>query len=136
MDLRPWRQNNIWKLLRNDSGVILDLLEITLERISDQKVNIWNMFLDTNSPNCKIAKFQNLVFKSQHLVMNPGQGPCLKCAPGQDSIKDSSIIKSCYLRRRVMAFQNSMLAFWADSGWGKTLARFAIRRPRINLRIF
>ena len=51
MDFGPWRQNNIWKLLQNDSGVILESLEINLERFSDQKVNIWNIVLYINSEN-------------------------------------------------------------------------------------
>ena len=52
-----------------------------------------------------MKKSQNL-FKSQHLGMNPGQGPALKCAPGHDSIKDSSIIKSYCLKSGVMDKQN------------------------------
>ena len=43
--------------------------------------------------------------------MNPGQGPHLKCAPGQDSIKDSSIIKSYWHGRGVMPFQNRHIWF-------------------------
>ena len=35
-------------------------------------------------------------------VRNPGQGPALKCAPGHDSIKDSSIIKKHWLKIEVM----------------------------------
>ena len=99
-------------------------MEIDLEPLFDQHVNIGNVSLDTNS---EMTKNSNLIFKSQHLVMNQAQGPCLKCAPGHDSIKDSSIIKSYYLRRRVMAFQNPIFAFWAKSGWGQILNRFAIR---------
>ena len=56
MELGPWRQNNIWKLTRNDSGVILDLLEIHLEPFFSQKVNIWNIYLDINSENDKKLK--------------------------------------------------------------------------------
>ena len=29
-----------------------------------------------------------MIFKSQHLVINPGQGPPLKCAPGHGSMED------------------------------------------------
>ena len=87
----PWRVNILWKLLRNYSGVILELLEINLGSFSNQKVNIWNSFLYMSSEK---GKNKNLIFKSHHLVMNPGQGPHLKCAPGQDSVKDSNIIKS------------------------------------------
>ena len=43
--------------------------------------------------------------------MNPCQGPALKCAPGQDSIKDSSIIKSYWHGRGVMPFQNRHIWF-------------------------
>ena len=35
-----------------------------------------------------MKKSQNLMFKSQHLVMNRGQGPALKCAPGLESMAD------------------------------------------------
>ena len=85
--------------LRSD----FELLEIDLEPFFDQKVNIWNMFSWYIFENCKNS---NLIFKSQHLVMNPGQGPCLECAPGHDSIKDSSIIKSYCLKSGVMDKQN------------------------------
>ena len=46
-----WRVNIIWKLLWNDSGVILELLEIDLEPGFNQKVNIWNISLYINSEN-------------------------------------------------------------------------------------
>ena len=74
-----------------------------LEPLFDQQVSFWNISLDIKSEN---GKNSNLIFKSQHLVMNPGQGPTLKCAPGHDSIKDSSIIKSHCLKSGVMDFQN------------------------------
>ena len=80
-----------------------DLFEIDLEPCFDQKVNILNISLDISSEN---GKHLNMILKSQHLVMNPGQGPALKFAPGEDSIKDSSIIKSYCLNRGVMVFQN------------------------------
>ena len=99
-------------------------LEIELEPIFNHKVNILTISLDINSGNDKNS---NMIFKSQHLVMNPGQGPLLKRAPGQDSIKDSSIIRSYYRRRRVMAFQNLIFRFGAKSGWGQFLNRFALR---------
>ena len=91
MDSGPWRRNIIWKLLRNNFGMLVDLLELRPESFLDVKVNIWNTFLNINFPN---TKNQYLNFKSQHIVINPDQGPPLKCAPGQDSIKDSSIIKN------------------------------------------
>ena len=61
------------------------MLEMDLEPFFDQKVNILNISLDINYENCKNS---NLIFKSQHLVMNPGQGPALKCAPGLESMTD------------------------------------------------
>ena len=78
-------------------------MEIDLERFFAQKVNILNISLDINSENVKNS---NLTFKSQHLVINPDQGPPLKCAPGQDSIKDSSIIKNHCPKIGVMDNQN------------------------------
>ena len=84
-----------------------------LEPFFDQKVNILNISLDIN--NCKNS---NLIFKSQHLVMNPGQGPALKCAPGHDSIKDSSIIKSYWSKSGVMDKQNIKTVIWDIWGWG------------------
>ena len=83
-----------------------------------------------------MVKNQNLIFKSHHLVMNPGQGPLLKCAPGQDSIKDSSIIKNHCPKIGVMDNQNMIFWFGPKSGWGQILNRFAIHWPRTNLRIF
>ena len=53
-----------------------------------------------------MVKNQNLIFKSQHLVMSPGQRLRLKCAPGQDSIEDSSIMKSYCPKSGVMDEQN------------------------------
>ena len=136
-DLGPWRQNNMWKLLRNDSGVILNYWTLIWNHFSIKKsifgIYIWNMSLDINS---KDDNNSNLIFKSQHLVINPGQGPALKCAPGQDSIKDSSIIKSYWLKSGVMDKQNLISWFGAKSGWGQILNRFTIRWPRTDLRIF
>ena len=80
-----------------------DLLEIHPEPFLVEKVNICNIFLNIIS---KSNKSSNLIFKSQHLVINPGQGPRSKCAPGQDSIKDSSIIKSYCLKIGVADIQN------------------------------
>ena len=45
-------------------------------------------------------------FNSHHLVINPDPGPALKCAPGHDSIKDSSMIKSYWLKVGLVHFQN------------------------------
>ena len=83
--------------------MIFDLLEINPGAFLGEKVHIWNIFLNIISKNNKSS---DLIFKSQHLVINPGQGPLLKCAPGQDSIKDSSIIKSYCLKIGVADIQN------------------------------
>ena len=50
--------------------------------------------------------------------MNPGQGPALKCAPGHDSIKDSSIIKSHCPKSGVMDKQHIKTEIWGIWGWG------------------
>ena len=67
------------------------------------KVTILSIYLIINSPNEKMSLFN---LKSHHLVINPGPGPALKCAPGHDSIKDSSIIKSYWLEVGLVHFQN------------------------------
>ena len=103
MDSGPWRQNIIWKLLWNNFGMIVNLLEIRPEPFLDVKFNIWNTSLNINFPN---NENQHLTFKSQHIVINLDQGPPLKCAPGQDSIKDSSIIKNHCPKIGVMDNQN------------------------------
>ena len=63
--------------------------------------------LDINSQN---KKTQNPNFKSQHLATNPSPGPSLKCAPGHESIEDSIIIKSYWLKSGVV--QNQNRHFW------------------------
>ena len=63
--------------------------------------------LDINSQN---KKTQNPNFKSQHLATNPSPGPSLKCAPGHESIEDSIIIKSYWLKSGVV--QNQNRRFW------------------------
>ena len=79
--------------------MVFDLLEINPGPFLEVTVHIWNIIHNIKS---KITKKQNRNFKSQHLVINPGQGPALKCAPGHDSIEDSSIIKSYCLKSGVM----------------------------------
>ena len=69
--------------------MILELLEIDSEPFSNREIHIWDIVPEINSQS---EKNQNLISKSQHLVMNPAQGPHLKCAPGQKSMEDSSII--------------------------------------------
>ena len=91
MVLGSWRLNIIWKLLRNDSGVILELLEIDSGSIFDVNVCCLHMFLDFKLIFSKLYNFEVI---SQHVVINLDLGPTLKCAPGHDSIEDSSMIKS------------------------------------------
>ena len=91
MVLGSWRLNIIWKLLWNDSGVILEILEIDSGSFFNVKVNVLNICLDLK---LIFSKFENSEVISQHLLINPGLGPPLKCAPGHDSVEDSSIIES------------------------------------------
>ena len=49
MVLGALRANIIWKLLRNDSGVILELLKIYPEHDSNVKVRIWIIDHNINS---------------------------------------------------------------------------------------
>ena len=83
--------NIICKFVRNDSGSILTLLDIDPESFSDVKVYMLNTYLTKNSHNEKISKYD---FKSQHLAINPGPGPPLQSAPGQDDVEDFNIIKN------------------------------------------
>ena len=48
--------NIMWKLVRNDSGATLKLLEIDLEQFCSQEVDIWNMSVDINSETEKKSK--------------------------------------------------------------------------------
>ena len=89
--LGSWRPNIIWKLLWNDSGMILDLLEIDSEPCFDQEGVFWT-FLLTWTQNLRTN--EHMISESQHLVMNPAQWSSSECAPGHDSIKDASVIKS------------------------------------------
>ena len=91
MVLGSWRLNIIWKLPWNDSGVILEILEIDSGSFFNVKVCFLNIFLDLK---LIFSKFENSEVISQHLLINLDLGPTLKCAPGHDSIEDSSIIKS------------------------------------------
>ena len=108
MVLGSLRANIIWKLVWNDSGVILKLLEIDPESFFDVKVCILSISPDINSQNEKNSKSN---FKSQHLVINPGQGPPLKCAPGHESMEDFNIIKSYWLKSGVVQIQNLHISF-------------------------
>ena len=81
----------MWKWLRNGSGVVLNDWKLIWNHFPIKQINIQNAYISISSEN---GKNLHLTFKSQHLVMNPGQGPCLVCAPGHDSIKGVNIIKS------------------------------------------
>ena len=85
------RVNIIWKLLRNDSGVILEILEIDSGTFFSAKVSFLNIFLHLKLIFSKCDNFEVI---SQHLLINIDMGPTSKCAPGHDSIEDSSMIKS------------------------------------------
>ena len=76
---------SIWKSLQNYLEVILNSLEIEAGSFFNVKLYILNISPNMNSKN---GENQNLMFKSQHLVMNPGQAPALKCAPGPESMTD------------------------------------------------
>ena len=67
----------------------------------------------TASPNLNSQDKENSQFNSrfQHLVINLDQGPHLKCAPGHDSIKDSNIIKSYWLKNGVVESNKLKSAF-------------------------
>ena len=84
--------------------------ESNLHDASKQEVNILSMHLDLNS---KVKNISSLMLISQHLVMNAGQGPCWKCAPGHDSIADYSIIKSYWLKSGVTDSENLKMWVWA-----------------------
>ena len=60
-------------------------------------------------------------FKSHHLVINPDPGLASKCAPGHDSIKDSSIIKSYWLKVGLVHSEKLEVRLWAILGWGALL---------------
>ena len=57
MVLGSWRQNIIWKLLRNDWGVILEILEIDSDSFFNVKVHFLNIFLDLKLIFYKIWEF-------------------------------------------------------------------------------
>ena len=103
------RANIIWKLVWNDSEVILNLLEIDPESFFNVKVYILSISPDINSQNEKNSKSN---FKSQRLVINPGQGPPLKCAPGHESMEDFNIIKSYWPNSGAVQIQNQHVSFF------------------------
>ena len=84
MDLRPATPSD------TVAGSISSYNVVPVDPAADAS-HIWDIVPEINSQN---EKNQNLISKSQHLVMNPAQGPHLKCAPGHKSMEDSSIIKS------------------------------------------
>ena len=108
--------------------VILKLLEIDPEHFFNVKLYSLNISLHINSQNPKWEKNSKSNFKSQHLVINLDLGPTLKCAPGHNSIKDSSIIKSYCLKNGVMDSEIWFSDFRQILG-GANLNRFAMCRP-------
>ena len=66
MVLGSWRQNIIWKLLRNDSGVILEILEIDPDSFFNVKVYFLNIFLDLKLIFYKIWEFWSDISTSTH----------------------------------------------------------------------
>ena len=60
-----------------------------------------------------VRDFETISVRSQHLQINSGLEPVLKCAPGLGSMEDFSIIKSDRLKNGVVGFQNCNLGFWA-----------------------
>ena len=58
-------RNIIWKLRRNDSGIIFNLCEINPGPFLDVKVNIWNIFHNIKSePVCyslTLYQFENFL---------------------------------------------------------------------------
>ena len=114
--------NIIWKLSRNGSGLILESFGIDSGSFFFSKITILNIYLIINSQNVKMSLFN---VKSHHLVINPGPGPVLKCAPARDSIKDSSIIKSYWLKVGLVHSENFKLWLWAI--W--TLGYFILVQP-------
>ena len=103
MVLGSWRVNIIWKLLQNDSVVFLESLEIDSESFLNVKVYFLDIVLILN---LYFSRFQNSDVISQHLLINLGLGPLLKCAPGHDSMEDFSIIKNYWLKSGVVDKQN------------------------------
>ena len=82
---------------------------------SMQKYMFWTYFLISNS---YFTNFENYEVISQHLLVNIDLGPTLKCAPGHDSIEDSSMIKSYWLRSGVADSENFKMWIWAIWEWG------------------
>ena len=66
MVLGSWRTNIIWKLHRNDSGVILELLEIDLDPFFKQKNDILNMYLNINFKNEEKSKSEFQISSSSN----------------------------------------------------------------------
>ena len=85
---------NYWKLIWNHCSI--------------RKSIFWQFFLIKKSKN---NTSRNLICESHHLVMNPGQGPILKCAPGHKSVEDWNIIKSYWPKSGVVQIQNRRVSF-------------------------
>ena len=70
---------------------------------------------------------------SQHLLINLDLGPTLKCAPGHDSIEDSIIIKSYWLRSGVADSENFKIWIWAIWEWGVILFSYTMFGPCMRI---
>ena len=122
--------NILWKLLRNGLGLISESFGIDLGSFFIVQVTIFSISLTINSPNEKMSLFN---FKSHHLVINPVPGLALKCAPGHDSIKDSSIIKSYWLKVGLVHSENFKLWLWVGQGSILFSCNLSGLRTRIKL---
>ena len=80
METAPQRLRSDFRIVGNQIGIIVR-----------STGNILSIYLNINSKFKNLSKYK---FKSQHLAINPGQGPALKCAPGHDSMEDFNIITS------------------------------------------
>ena len=91
------------------------MLELDLGSFFNVKVYLFNIFLNLKPIFYNIWVSEVI---SQHLLINLDLGPTLKCAPGHDSIEDSSIIKSYWLKSGVADSENFKMWIWAISEWG------------------
>ena len=87
---------------------------------------IWNSYF---------TNFENSEVISQHLLINLDLGPTLKCAPGHDSIEDSSIIKSYWLKSGVADSENFKMWIWAIWELGVILFSYTMFEPCMRIKI-
>ena len=123
MVLGSWRVNFIWKIVWNDSGAILELLEIDTEHASNVKVHMLTISPTINSQNNYNSKF---ISRFQHLVTNVDQGPHLKFAPGHESMEDSDIIRNCLLKSGSVDLEKNAICFFQLLGNGRLRISFGV----------